>query len=90
MPLQFACFPLSLHRDTRRGPIEMQIACAPSWDGRSHYRAQLDDFIGAVRERRDPYVTGESALEALAVIETAYARRRPMPQPWLARIGATA
>ena len=77
---------LTLHRSTRRGPMEMQIACAKRWDGRSHYRAQLDDFIGAVRERRAPFVTAESALHALAVIETAYARRTPMAQPWLARM----
>ncbi|WP_132987072.1 Gfo/Idh/MocA family protein [Luteimonas terricola] len=81
---------LTLHRTTRRGPMEMQIACAPRWDGRSHYRAQLDDFIGAVRERREPFVTAESALHALAVIEAAYALRTPMAQPWLARIEASA
>lgn len=81
---------LVLHRETRRGPMEMRIACAPHWDGRGHYRAQLADFIGAVRERRDPFVTAESALNALQVIETAYARRRPMAQPWLPRMEATA
>lgn len=81
---------LTLHRATRRGPMEMQIACANHWDGHSHYRAQLDDFIGAVRERRAPFVTAESALHALGVIETAYARRTPMAQPWLARMESAA
>lgn len=81
---------LTLHRRARRGAMEMQIVCAPHWDSHSHYRAQLDDFIGAVRERRAPYVTAESALQAMAVIETAYARRTPMSQPWLARMEATA
>ena len=76
---------LTLHRTTRRGPMEMQIRCAERWDGRSHYRAQLDDFIGAILERRAPFVTAESSLQALAVIEAAYARRTPMVQPWLAR-----
>jgi len=81
---------LTLHRRTRRGPMEMQILCAQRWDGRSHYRAQLNDFIGAIRERRAPFVTGESALQALSVIETAYARRTSMAQPWLARLEASA
>ena len=81
---------LTLHRDTRRGPMEMQIVCAQSWDRLGHYRAQLDDFIGAVRERRAPFVSAESSLRALETIETAYARRTPMAQPWLARIGARA
>ena len=80
---------LTLHRTLRRGPMEMQIVCAKRWDGRSHYRAQLDDFIGAIRERRAPFVTAESALNALSVIETAYARRTPMAQPWLARMEPT-
>lgn len=77
---------LTLHRVTRNGKTEMQIRCAERWDARSHYRAQLDDFIGANRERRAPFVTAESALRALAVIEEAYARRTPMNQPWLARL----
>lgn len=81
---------LTLHRSTRRGPMEMQIACAERWDSHSHYRAQLDDFIGAAQERRAPFVTAESALEALEVIETAYARRMPMAQPWLTRMEAKA
>ncbi len=77
---------LTLHRVTRGGATEMQIRCADRWDARSHYRAQLDDFIGANRERREPFVTAESALRALAVIEEAYAKRTPMAQPWLARM----
>jgi predicted dehydrogenase len=81
---------LTLHRTTRRGPMEMQIACAKHWDARSHYRAQLDDFIGAVQERRAPFVTAESSLRTLAVIEAAYAMRRPMAQPWLAWMGGSA
>lgn len=81
---------LTLHRQARRGLMEMQIVCANHWDSHSHYREQLDDFIGAVSERRAPFVTAESALQALAVIETAYARRTPMAQPWLARREASA
>jgi len=81
---------LTLHRSTRRGPMEMLIPCAKQWDGRSHYRAQLDDFIDAIQQRRAPFVTAESSLRALAVIETAYGIRTPMAQPWMARIGASA
>ena len=79
---------LTLHRTTRRGPMEMQIRCADHWDARSHYRAQFADFLAACRERRAPFVTAESALRALAVIESAYAQRTSMAQPWLARMAA--
>ena len=81
---------LSLHRTTRRGPMEMQIRCADRWDSRSHYREQLADFVEAVRERCPPFVTAGSALRSLEVIEAAYAIRTPMPQPWLARMGVPA
>ncbi len=76
---------LTLFRETKRGTIEMQIRCADKWLPSSAYRAQITDFIGAVRERRAPFVTAESAVEALALIEDAYARRVPMAQPWLER-----
>ena len=36
--------------------------------------AELDDFLGAVRHRRDPAVTGEHGLRALAVAEQVVAR----------------
>jgi predicted dehydrogenase len=81
---------LTLHRTTRRGPMEMLIPCARHWGPRSHYEAQLDDFIGAIQEKRAPLVTAESSLHALAVIEAAYGMRTPMAQPWLARMGASA
>jgi predicted dehydrogenase len=76
---------LTLHRKTRRGTLAMQIPCADNWSPSSAYRAQISDFIEAVRERRAPFVTAESALRALAVVETAYARKKPMAQPWLER-----
>ena len=81
---------LTLHRTTRRGPMKVQIRCADSWDARSHYRAQFADFLGAIRERRAPFVTAESALHALAIVEAAYARRTSMAQPWLARMAQPA
>jgi predicted dehydrogenase len=76
---------LTLHKTIRGGPVKMQITCAERWDSRSHYRAQLADFTGAIRERRAPFVTAESALRVLEVVEAAYSIRTPMDQPWLAR-----
>lgn len=81
---------LVLHRKTRRGWTEMRIRCADSWAGWSPYHAQITDFAAAVRERRDPFVTADSAIGALALIERAYAQRRAMPQPWLERRGGEA
>ncbi len=79
---------LLIHRSGRRGPLDLHLRCAERWHHFSAYRLQLRDFIDAVRTRRDPFVTAESSLKALEVIEAAYARRTPMVQPWLARESA--
>jgi predicted dehydrogenase len=76
---------LLIHRSGRRGPMDLHLRCAERWHHFSAYRLQLRDFIDAVRTRRDPFVTAESSLAALALIEAAYACRTPMAQPWLAR-----
>ena len=76
------------HRGTRAGQAAARRD--ETQGGSRGGRAQLDDFIGAIRERRAPFVTAESALHALSVIETAYARRTPMAQPWLARVERSA
>ncbi len=47
------------------------------------FRDQLVDFVAAVAERREPFVTARSAIRALRVIERAYSVRRQLPQPWL-------
>ncbi|MDF2693743.1 MAG: Oxidoreductase family, C-terminal alpha/beta domain, partial [Labilithrix sp.] len=77
---------LTLHRQSRSGAMEMLIRCADTWHPSSAYRAQISDFVDAVRERRAPFVAAESAVKALAVIETAYAKRTTMAQPWLERM----
>ncbi len=47
------------------------------------FRDQLRDFVAAVAERREPWVTATSVLPALRVIERAYAVRRQLRQPWV-------
>ena len=75
---------LTVRRRGRRGTVTSIVQCTERWHARSAYQAQLRDFLAAVRERRPPTVSATSALEALAVIEEAYRRRRPLEQPWLA------
>lgn len=68
-----------------RGPRTHLVQCAPRWSPTSPYHEQLIDFVEAVRTRRAAKVNGASAVHVLDLIEQAYARREPMPQPWLAR-----
>lgn len=44
---------------------------------------QIRDVVTAVREDREPMVPGEEGAAALRWVEACYARRRPMPMPWL-------
>jgi predicted dehydrogenase len=80
---------LAIRRRGRRGQMDLHLRCAERWHHFSAYRLQLRDFLDAVRRRSEPFVTAESSLRALQVIETAYAQRRSMAQAWLTREGAT-
>jgi predicted dehydrogenase len=67
-------------------PVVMDIYRAGWTPGRpptDPFRDQLVDFVAAVTERREPFVTARSAIRALRVIETAYSVRRQLSQPWL-------
>ena len=46
------------------------------------FDAQLDDFIGAVRKRTAPSVTGVEGRKTIDVIEACYRSRRELPHPW--------
>jgi predicted dehydrogenase/nucleoside-diphosphate-sugar epimerase len=51
----------------------------PGFEG---FRAQIDDFVEAIEQRRPARLSGESVLPSVALIEHCYAQRRPMPEPW--------
>jgi predicted dehydrogenase len=50
------------------------------WD--ESFRRQLDDFLGAVREGREPRVPGREGRRGMALIEACYTRRQPLVLPW--------
>jgi predicted dehydrogenase len=43
---------------------------------------QLDDFAAAIRDRREPFVSGREGRRSLELIEACYARRKPLELPW--------
>ena len=67
-------------------PLEM-LVCRQGWNpartAADSFLDQMTDFIAAVAESREPFVSATSAIRALRVIEQAYARRRQLPQPWV-------
>jgi predicted dehydrogenase len=46
------------------------------------FRRQLDDFVDAILSHREPFVPGQEGRRAVELIETCYAVRQPLKQPW--------
>ena len=55
------------------------------------FRAQLEDFVDAVRTARPPRITGETAAAAVRLIEECYGMATTIEEPWvdatIARLG---
>jgi len=49
---------------------------------RATFDRQLDDFVSAIAGARAPFVPGVEGRRSVALIETCYARRRPLHKPW--------
>jgi len=44
---------------------------------------QLDDFVDAIFNHREPLVPGQEGRRAVELVETCYALRQPLEQPWV-------
>jgi predicted dehydrogenase len=62
------------------GRVPDALAAAVAF--RAAFTRQLDDFVDAIAGRRGPFVPGLEGRRAVALIETCYARRRPLREPW--------
>ena len=47
------------------------------------FRSQLEDWLGAIRDKRAPAVSGMQARRSVALIEECYARRERLRLPWM-------
>jgi predicted dehydrogenase len=47
------------------------------------FRLQLEDFVDAIRNRRAPRITGETAAASLRLIEDCYQMSLPLEEPWV-------
>lgn len=58
------------------GPPALGGASDPTAIWGEQHRLQIEDFVGAIRDDRDPFITGEEALEPLKVLEAIYRSAR--------------
>jgi predicted dehydrogenase len=56
-------------------------------EGMDLFRAQLADFVEAIRSGRPPAVPGSEARRSVALIADCLARSQPLALPWLAEDG---
>lgn len=46
-------------------------------------RAEFDDWLGAIRDRREPELSGRSSLATVRLIDDCYRDPKPLPEPWV-------
>ncbi len=68
--------------DTHAVWMESCDASSPDQPWWQTFRAEIDDFIAAVLHRRQPRLSGESALPVVKLIDELYDRRERLPYTW--------
>jgi len=66
-------YQLSFHFDTRQVAVQKE----------EPLKRELEDFLGAIREKRPPLVPGGDAIETLRVCEAAVSSQREHKLVWL-------
>lgn len=49
---------------------------------RDVFRRQIEDFVTAIRDGREPFVPGCEGKRSIKLIDECYGSRRALPQPW--------
>lgn len=63
---------------------EHELAAGSPEEGyESAFRAQLEDFLIAIAEGREPRVPGTEGVAVLRLVEECYRRREPLAEPWV-------
>jgi predicted dehydrogenase/nucleoside-diphosphate-sugar epimerase len=68
----------------RECTIEARWRDEPEQQGYEGFRAQIDDFVGAINGDHAPQLSGASVLPSVELMEQCYAQRVPLPEPWFA------
>jgi len=72
----------TLSGTTREWSVDAQWKDEVEQPGYHGFRAQIDDFVGAIRGGSAAQLSGESVLASVALIEECYARRTALVEPW--------
>ncbi len=72
---------LFVTRTVNGKPVRFKVEFEGATPNPTH--SQALEFVAAIRENRQPFITAESATRPLTLIEKAYSVRTPMVQPWV-------
>ena len=64
------------------GPVAHRLDLNAKQDYLTEMADQLQDWIDAIRERRQPFVDPVSVVESIQLMERCYRRRQPLLLPW--------
>lgn len=66
-------------------PVRVQASWAdePEAQGYEAYRAEIDDWLTAIRTGEAPRLSGESAVPVVSLIEHCYKAPAPLDEPWV-------
>ena len=67
-------------------PVQLDLSTQPEpLDARSqsYFESQLSDFCAAIRTGEAPLNAGATVIPVVRLIESCYAERQPMPEPWV-------
>jgi predicted dehydrogenase/nucleoside-diphosphate-sugar epimerase len=84
--LQVRPHDLNLRDPRSRAPsaarMELAWADEPETSWLETFRAEIDDWVDAIRAEREPELSGRSALPVMRLIDDCYRERQPLDEPW--------
>jgi predicted dehydrogenase len=58
-------------------------SCAELSKEEDYFKVQIEDFLTAIRTRRNPRITGQEGSASVALIEECYKKATRLPEPWV-------
>jgi len=75
-----------IHRPESDPTASVRFAAAwtntPGFIGYEAFRRELDDWLAAIARHDEPTLSGRSVVPVVSLIEEAYQKRTPLPEPW--------
>ncbi len=76
--------------DERTRPIQLEAEWAGEGESEWYqsFRMQIDDWLDAIRSGNSSRLSGSSCLPSMKLIDDCFARKEPLPRPWIAGVTA--